>query len=374
MKHLFLILSFVIPLPGDGGQSVVVSAGGKLSVYAITENALSLAQTVELNGNSGPLDVSADQRFIYVNTSISPEGEPQKNGRSPAIATFSISPEGRLKHLHTAESGWSGGYLRVDSSNSFLAGNHYGAGKVGTWKLNRDRIYDGATVIEFALEKRAHSAVFSPDNRFLFVPATGPNKIFQLVFNVATGRVHPNQPSSAPGPSQPDAARQPRHLVFHPTKNIAYTTNEREVPGAGVWSYDPEKGLLESIQGIPSVDQGVEGITTADLHLSGDARFLYVSNRDILNQKKPEGRDAIAVFRVDPETGKLSFEKRFPCERIPRSFAIGIKGESLFVSGQADHKLGHYQINRETGHLTKLNQYPLPGRPSWVAIMNPDPE
>ena len=361
----------MIPFAGHAGQSVVVSAGGKLSVYAVAENALSLSQTVELNGNSGPMDVSADQRFLYVNTSLSTDHEAKKNKQSPAIATFSISPKGHLEHLHTAESGWNGGYLRADASNSYLANSNYGAGKVGTWKLNRDRIYDGAPVIEFALEKRAHSAVFSPDNRFLYVPATGPNKIFQLVFNRETGRVHPNQPSSAPGPSQPGEAQQPRHLIFHPTKDIAYTTNERELPGAGVWKFDPEKGLLESIQGIPSVEEEEEGMTTADLHLSKDARFLYVSNRDILNRNKPEGRDAIALFRVDPENGKLSFEKRFPCERIPRSFAIGKEGKSLFVSGQGDHQLGHYQIDRKTGHLTRLKQYPLPGKPSWVTVLSP---
>ena len=135
--------------------------------------------------------------------------------------------DGSLEHLHTAPCGWGSGYLRPDATGRFLAGNSYGAGKVGIWALDDDGVYRGVPPRDFELEKRAHSAVFSPDNRFLYVPATGPNKIFQLVFNSQTGAIYPNQPSSAPGPTGEDQARQPRHLIFHPKLDFAYTTNER---------------------------------------------------------------------------------------------------------------------------------------------------
>ena len=110
-------------------------------------------------------------------------------------------------------------------------------------------------------------------------------------------------------------------------------------------------------------------MTTADLHFSKDNRFLFVSNRDIANQKKPQGRDAIAVFAINPDDGKLSFVKRFPCERIPRSFAVGLDGKLLFVSGQGDSKLGVYQIDGQTGHLEKAGVYELPGKPRWVSVL-----
>ena len=366
----FLCSLLVLPFFGIAGQTIVVSGGGKLTVFQLAGEALEKTRTIELSSSSGPMGISPNGKFLYVNTALITEAAGKKKQRQSAIATFSISEDGKLSHLHTAPSVWGSGYLRPDATGKFFAGSNYGKGKVAIQAIDEDGIFRGKLVREFELEKCAHSSVFSPDNRFLFVPATGPNKIFQMVFNPETGAIHPNQPSSAPASRGDDMkiSRQPRHLIFHPEKDIAYTTNEREQAGAGVWKFDPEQGILESIQGIPSVDPETEGVTTADLHLSPDNRFLFVSNRDIKNRNEPEGRDAIAVFSVDPDTGKLSLVKRFPCERVPRSFAIGKEGKWLFVSGQGDSKLGLYAIDPESGHLTKKASYPLPGKPTWVSV------
>ncbi|MDF1816455.1 MAG: beta-propeller fold lactonase family protein [Verrucomicrobiales bacterium] len=349
------------------GQTVAVSAGGKLTVFRVTESQLLEAQSIELGGASGPFEMSPDRKLLYINTSLAGEEKPV-----PALATFAIGKDGLLEHIHTAASGWNSGYLSSDATGKFLAGNSYRNGVVGIWRLEADGIYRGAEPMVFDLEKKAHSAVFSPDNRFLYVPATGPNKIFQLVFNSDTGALHPNQPSSAPGPKAETDARQPRHIILHPEIDIAYTTNEREMAGVGVWQFDREKGLLESVHGIPSVAGDGEGMTTADLHLSVDSRFLFVSNRDIKNRKAAQGRDAIAVFAVNEKTGELSFVKRFPCERIPRSFAVGLEGKLLFVGGQGDNKLGVYRIDEANGHLSKLETHGLPGSPGWVFVIPAD--
>jgi hypothetical protein len=39
-------------------------------------------------------------------------------------------------------------------------------------------VFKGKAPREIELEKKSHSAVFSPNNRFLLVPATEPNKVF----------------------------------------------------------------------------------------------------------------------------------------------------------------------------------------------------
>ena len=370
MKYLLILLLFALSGILHGAQVVAVSAGGKLTVFRVDGEKLTEVQSIDLNGRSGPMGLSPDRKLLYVNTAI-PADDGAKAKSAPAFATFRVGEDGTLTHIHTAASGWNSGYLRADASGKFLAGNHYGLGKVGIWSLDKDGVFRGAPPIDFELEKRAHSAVFSPDNRFLFVPATGPNKVFQLVFNSEKGTVHPNQPSSAPGPKGEDEARQPRHLIFHPNGKFAYTTNERLLPGAGAWTYDAKKGLLESIQGLPSLDGNTDpdGMTTADLHFSIDQRFLFVSNRDIKNRNAPEGRDSIAVFKLDSETGKLSFVKQFPCERVPRSFATGLEGKLLFVSGQGDLKLGVHRIDQASGHLTRVASYDLPGKPSWVSVI-----
>lgn len=345
-----------VPLMVLGDQSLYVSAGGKLVVFKQTGTEFTRAQTIDLNGSAGPSGISPSGKHLYVNTML-----PEK---TPAIATFSIESEGTLEHVHTAASEWNCGYLRPDSTGKYFAGNNYRNGIVGLWKLAEDGVYRGAKPLNYKLEKHAHSAVFSPDNRFLFVPATGPNKIFQLIFNSETGAISSNTPAFAPGTTNPELAQQPRHLVFHPSLDFAYTTQEKLHPGAGVWKYDKENGLLENIQSIRSLEVVQEKTSTADLHLSKDGRFLYVSNRN-----KAGDLNSISLFSIDQTTGKLSFEKRFPCEKVPRSFAIGVEGEYLFVSSNVDPKLGVYSIDRKNGHLSKISSHDLPGRSKWVSVL-----
>jgi len=352
MKHLLCLLWFVTTWAAQAGQTVAVSAGNKLTIYRVTSARLTVAQTIDLEGTAGPFGTSPDQRKFYLPISTKESGS--------SLATYAITKDGTLTHLHTAASEWTAGYLRADATSRFLAGSNYGAGKVGIWPLDQEGIYRGEAPRDFQLEKNAHSAVFAPDNRFLFVPATGPNKVFQLVFDPATGTLQSNQPPSAPGPVGESEARQPRHLIFHPTRAIAYTTLEQKMPGVGVWKYHPEKGTLEVIQSLVSIEETGDsvGMSTADLHLSRDQRFLFVSNRDSKKSENPaDRRDAIVVFQVNLDSGNLSFVERFPCEQIPRSFAVGLEDNLLFVSGQGDSKLGVYQIDPASGNLKKLETH-----------------
>ena len=212
--------------------------------------------------------------------------------------------------------------------------------------------------------------MFSPDNHWLLVPATGPNKVFINHFTAQIGSSEPNDPPFASGPKGNQEAKQPRHLIFHPNLSIAYTTNEREQPGVGVWQWDTEKGILNSIQNIVTQPEGFRGqITTADLHLTPDARFLYVSNRDVSQRGSTTGEDSIVGFSVDPQTGYLKLIGHYPCERIPRSFTIDKLGKFLYVAGQGDARIGAYRIE-ESGALKKINQYEVEKGPIWIETLS----
>jgi len=157
--------------------------------------------------------------------------------------------------------------------------------------------------------------------------------------------VEPNDPPSVPAPTGEGEAQQPRHLVFHPDGNIVYTTLERELPGVGVWEWDAESGNLTVIQNIVTYPEGFDGIiTTADLHLTPNAKFLYVSNRDITDRKAVVWNSSIVEFKV-LESGKLEMIGHTPCEQVQRSFAVDRPGKFLYVARQTAAKIGVYQIN-----------------------------
>ncbi|MDB4459103.1 sulfatase-like hydrolase/transferase [bacterium] len=350
--------------PRDSEQRLYLAAGNQLTMFDVNKDngELTLLQELPLAG-AGPFTFAPNRKRMYSASSM--PGEAKK---AQGIATVQIGKGGRLELENIGKVNLRPGYLMTDNNGEFLAGNHYGPGKASIWKI--DPVYRGETLEELTLEQKAHSAVFSPDNHWLLVPATGPNKVFVNHFTAQVGTLEPHDPPFANGPTGEDDARQPRHLIFHPNLSLAYTTNEREQPGVGVWQWDTEAGRLMSVQNIVTQPKGFSGsITTADLHMTPDARFLYVSNRDITKRGAPTGNDSIVGFSVDPQTGGLKLIGHYPCERVPRSFTIDKLGKYLYVAGQGDAKLGAYRIE-ESGALKKLKQYEVGKGPIWVETMS----
>lgn len=371
-KHLASVLKSMPnpdPAPRDGDpskaeQRLYLAAGGKLTMFDINKESgeLEVLQELPLEG-AGPFTFAPNRKLMYAVSAIA-----AGNKKSPALATLEIGKGGKLKIVNNAKVNLRPGYLMTDNNGEFLAGNHYGPGKATIWKI--DPIYRGVTLEELILEKNAHSTVFSPDNHWLLVPATGPNKVFINHFTAQVGSTEPHDPPFVSGPIGENEARQPRHLIFHPNLSVVYTTNEREQPGVGVWLWDTEKGELKPIQNIVSHPEGFNGkITTADLHLTPDTRFLYISNRDTTVRGAATGNDSIVAFNVNPQTGLLKLIGHFPSERIPRSFAIDKLGKFLYVAGQGDARLGAYRIEK-SGNLQKINQYQVGKGPIWVESLS----
>ena len=350
--------------PRDSEQRLYLAASGFLSVYEVDKESgeLSLLQKLPLSG-AGPFTFAPNRKLMYAVSAIV-----EANKKSPSIATLEIEKGGKLKLLNNAKVNLRPGYLMTDNNGEFLAGNHYGPGKASIWEI--DPIYRGTTIAELTLEQKAHSAVFSPDNHWLLVPATGPNKVFINHFMAQVGTSEPNDLPFASGPTGKNDAQQPRHLIFHPNLSVAYTTNEREQPGVGVWQWDTEKGTLKTVQNIVTQPKDFDGqITTADLHTTPDGRFLYASNRDTSKLGALTGKDSIVGFSVDPQTGHLKLIGHYTCERIPRSFTIDKLGKFLYVAGQGDAKLGAYRIE-ESGALKKIKQYEVDKGPIWIETLS----
>ena len=349
--------------PRDTEQRLYLAADGQLSVYAVNKDTgrLSPLQQLPLPG-AGPFTFAPNRKLMYATATVNAQK------KDPAITTLAIDKIGKLKLLNRAAVNLRPGYLMTDNNGEFLAGNHYGPGKATVWEI--DPIYRGATISELTLEQRAHSAVFSPDNHWLLVPATGPNKVFINQFTAQVGTAKPHDPPFARGPAGENEARQPRHLIFHPNLSVVYTSNEREQPGVGAWQWDKEKGRLTPMQNIVTQPKGFTGkITTADLHLTPDAKFLYLSNRDITARHEPTGKDSIVAFSIDPQNGRLKKIGHYPCERVPRSFTIDKLGKFLYVAGQTDARLGAYRIEN-TGALKKITQYQVGKGPVWVETLS----
>jgi len=343
----------------NAGQRLYLSAGDQVSVYSTGDHP-EIIQQLDVPG-AGSFTFSPDGKQMYIMSS---------SKKGAAIQFAEMLKDGQITLTKTVPIAMRGGDVNADATGNFLASNHYAKGKVSIWDLRKRR---GNTLAEITLEERAHAVRFSPDNRFLLVPATAPNKIFILRFDEKTGDAVPHKPPFSLGPQGADQARQPRHLIFHPSANLIYSTHERELPGVGVWEWDAASGRLEVVQNIVTQPQGFDGrISTSTLHLTPDARWLYVSNRDVTDKKAVSGEDSIVCFKVDAQTGRLELVRHTPCERIPRSFCIGPEGKYVYVAGQGDAKLGVYQIQSNTGELQRTARIDVGLRPAWVRCRKVD--
>jgi 6-phosphogluconolactonase len=93
-----------------------------------------------------------------------------------------------------------------------------------------------------------------------------------------------------------------------------------------------------------------------------NGRFVYASNR---------GRDSIAVFSVDAETGRLTPIQDVPSGgKTPRNFDLDPTAHWLLVTNHDSNNAMVFRIGPNTGKLTPVGQpveVPYPFCPRFLA-------
>jgi 6-phosphogluconolactonase len=238
----------------------------------------------------------------------------------------------------------------TDRIGRWLLSASYAAGKVVVHGLDDGTIRTLA-VQTVATAKTAHCAVTDPGNRFVFVPHVTPNAVYQFRLDAATGKL--TDAGKAPG----GATRAgPRHLAFHPTRDLAFTSNE-EGSSITTYRFEPAAGL-KPVQTLSTLPAGFKGQnTTAEVKVHPGGKFIWVSNR---------GHDSLAGFTLDGNTDNLQALGQTPTEKTPRSFDVEAGGRFLLAAGEGSGKLAVYRVDPETGRLTRLHTYDVGKSLSWV--------
>ena len=362
MIILFVVSIITKPLQAAEQLLYLASLQEKTVVVAtINEKtgALEEKHKITLPGNLGPMAFSPDRKLIYA---------AQTNaGDIPAVvSTLQRQSDGSLKLLKTAKINSRAPYIQVDKSGKFLLAAHYGPGEISMY-----RITDGLCTDEMLdlhkTEKTAHCIEVDPSGKYVFVPHTAPNKVYQYTLDATAGKLVPSKRPFVKGPDEDHLYHQPRHITHHEPLKMAFTSNER---GGGIssWKFNPRRGTLKLVETLSTLPPNYEGNSAAaDIHITPNGRFAYVSNRDVT--KRPEGtamKDTLAAVSIDSETGKMKIVGHYPTGHHPRSFCIDLTGNFLFAAGQRSSNLYAYRINQETGALEHLKTYPTGGTPIWV--------
>jgi 6-phosphogluconolactonase len=264
------------------------------------------------------------------------------------VYSYSVNPNMSLSFINRVSSG--GGspcHVSLDKSDSLVFVANYTGGIVQVLK----RQADGALSISQTLRlgnkaertrSRAHSAIPSPDNQYVYIPDLGLDRIWIFKLDIEAGTL---TPADDPFVALPQGAG-PRHFSFHPDGEWAYVINELNNTVIAYQWHSPT-GKLEALQTISTLPADFEGQSfCADIHIHPNGRFLYGSNR---------GHNSIVVFSIQEEFGELSLLQHVATEGDwPRNFALDPHGNFLYVANQRSGNITGFRIDSDLGTLTSL--------------------
>jgi 6-phosphogluconolactonase len=350
---------------------VYVSNGedGNISIFELEPDTgdMEMVNKVPAEQKVMHMAISPDDRFLYASIRAEPF----------SVITYLINPEtGNLSQISKELLPANMVYISVDQTGRFLLSVSYNEAKIAVNPINLNGTVQPHPVQIISTGAKPHSILSDSSNRFVYVPHLGTSQIKQFLFDENNGTLVLNKP----GVINTKDSSGPRHLYFSPNNKFVYVSNE--IDGT-VYAYelDNKTGVLKEIQRISAMPRnfslqydhedtktgtGIEKVTNlgvADIHITPDGRWLYVSERE---------SNTIAAFAVDSESGMLTYVQNYKTEKIPRAFNIDPRGHFVIVAGQESGYISIYEINQDTGELNYLDKYESGKSPNWIEIVGFD--
>lgn len=329
-------------------------------VYRFLPNGKALLLDSAETPNPSYLAVSPSQKFVYA---VNELGADEGGG---SVTAFRFDAQrGKLAMLNsTPAMGEHPCYISIDNTGRWAVVGNYTGGNVAVLPIEKDgRVGNAVTTVQHhgkgftdRQEKpHVHATVLSRDNRTLFVPDLGIDKLMIYAFNPVTGSLAPKDSLQAS-----EKGGGPRHFEIHPSSKWAYLLQELS---GKVTVYRHTNGRLQPVQNISMVPRNFGGsFTGADIHVSPDGRFLYTSVRDESN--------TIAIFRINPSSGRLTLVGHQSTRgKTPRNFSLDPSGKFLMVANQRSDEVVVFRVNRKTGLLTDTGNRLSVGSPvclKWI--------
>ncbi|MFY8107482.1 MAG: lactonase family protein, partial [Bacteroidia bacterium] len=193
-----------------------------------------------------------------------------------------------------------------------------------------------------------HSANFSPDYKFVYLPDLGADKIRVFEFlNDSSNQFFENKLLEV----KTELGSGPRHFTFHPSGKFAYCIEELS---GTVCVYSCENGKLIEKQKVKSYSKKQDTYGSADIHISPDGLFLYASNRWI-------DENTIAVFSISKNGSIKLLQHQKTGGDHPRNFTLDPSGKFLLVANKNSNNVIVFKRDIKTGLLSQTkNEIEVP--------------
>ncbi|MDX1638441.1 MAG: lactonase family protein [Balneolaceae bacterium] len=329
---------FVGTYTGEASKGIYLY---KFNVSDGTTDSLGLAAET---ANPSYLALSPDENYLYA---VSEMADPSE----ATVSAFAFDrQEERLRYLNSVSSqGGAPCYVSVDTNGRTVFAGNYLEGSLAVFPVEEDgSLQESKTVVEHEgssadpsrqKQPHVHCTYISPDNRYLFVADLGTDEL-------KTYNFYQEQVALATKPTyvyETEPGAGPRHLTFHPNGEFAYLVNELN---GTVVALDKTGRELHPIEIVSTLPEDYDGaISGADIHVSPDGRYLYVSNREDLNN--------IVIYAISQETGELDKIDQISTGGVhPRNITIDPTGNYLLVANRHSDNVVIFKRDMETGGLT----------------------
>ena len=278
-----------------------------------------------------------------------------ESGKQSSISAFSIDAKSaKLTLLNKLPAtGEDPCYLSFDKTGKYLFVANYTSGNVVVFPILLDgklgtptaNVKDEGTLgpnKERQEGPHAHWVEILPFNRAISVSDLGLDRLLFYAFNEMNGGIVGDTSDSF----ALDPGTGPRHVTFSRGGRFIYVLGELKST-VTVFSGVPQDGYrnVQTVSTLPSAYAGRNDAAEIALHPNG--KWLFASNR---------GHDSIAVFSVDPATGKLAFAGGYSTGgKEPRHFAIDPTGQFLLAENQNSNSIVVFRVNPETGALSQIS-------------------
>lgn len=239
-------------------------------------------------------------------------------------------------------------YVAYDENRQFVYTSNYHDGEVSVYKTDSEGTlelvdtvaHSGSSAHENQDAPHAHYSNLTPDEKFMVACDLGTDKVYTYEVSDEGKLSEVAQLEVAPGTG-------PRHLVFHPSLDIAYLFGELS-SDVLVLDYNTETGEFSVIQTISTIpDDHTSFNGGAAIRITNDGKFVYASNR---------GHDSLVTYSTDAD-GKLTLVGYTPTEgETPRDFNLDSSEQFVVVGHQDTDNLTLFERNSGDGTLTLLQK------------------
>ena len=296
-------------------------------------------------GGSGWLKLRADKKVV-----ISTAHTDGKGG----VASWKVTADGVEPINRATYDGKGLCQATFDHTGQMVIGADYGGGKLTAWPIDQDgKLGENSALFKHeVIDKRArpqdqsrvHAAWAGPENKFVYVPDLGIDRVKIYAMSPKDGKLTP----AGAGVSPPGSG--PRHMKFSKDGKFAYVLNELSV-SVTTFKRNADGSLTEvqTTSTLPTVvNKKEDKISCSEILVSKDGKFVYTGNRDLTGKD----RDSVSVLAVQAD-GTLKHLQTVPSGVwIVRNIALSPNGDYLLCSGQKSNEVTTIKVDTKTGKMT----------------------